>query len=248
MTINWSTFALEILNFLVLVWILKRFLYRPVLAVIAARRAAVEKTLADAAARESTARELETRYQGRLDEWAREKDAARAQLTTEMQTERTRQLAALKDALDAERASRAAAAERAAAQDRLAMEREAARNGARFASRLLQAVAGPETGARLTELALRELATLPAERVATLRAELARAAAPPRVISAHVLDDAMRARISAAIAALAGATTLPEFTTDAQLLAGVRIEAGTWNLGANLADELAAFADLDDGH
>ena len=40
MQIDWTTFALEIINFLVLVWILKRFLYRPVLDTLARRRAA----------------------------------------------------------------------------------------------------------------------------------------------------------------------------------------------------------------
>ena len=48
MELNWSTFILEIINFLVLIWILKRFLYKPVLDVIARRRAGIEKTLSDA--------------------------------------------------------------------------------------------------------------------------------------------------------------------------------------------------------
>ena len=37
MELDWSTFALEIINFLALLWILKRFLYRPILAVVAER-------------------------------------------------------------------------------------------------------------------------------------------------------------------------------------------------------------------
>ena len=48
MELNWSTFLLEIINFLVLVWILKRFLYQPVLDVIARRRKAIEAQLAEA--------------------------------------------------------------------------------------------------------------------------------------------------------------------------------------------------------
>ena len=51
MEFDWTTFALEALNFLVLVWLLKRFFYRPVLAVIEARRAETAKTIADAEAR-----------------------------------------------------------------------------------------------------------------------------------------------------------------------------------------------------
>lgn len=39
MQIDWTTFVLEIVNFLALVWLLKRFLYTPVLDVLARRRA-----------------------------------------------------------------------------------------------------------------------------------------------------------------------------------------------------------------
>ena len=46
MQLDWSTFILEILNFLILVWILKRFLYKPILTMIAERKAAIEQTLA----------------------------------------------------------------------------------------------------------------------------------------------------------------------------------------------------------
>ncbi|HTQ35448.1 MAG TPA: F0F1 ATP synthase subunit delta [Steroidobacteraceae bacterium] len=247
MSINWSTFLLEILNFLVLVWILKHFLYRPVLAVIARRRAAVEKTLADAAAREGAAQDLEKRYQGRLDEWAKEKEAARAQLTAELDAERGRQRAGLQASLEAERSNHAAAAARAAAQERERMEREAARNGARFAALLLHDVAGADTGARLLERLLRDLAALPPERAATLRADMVRGGAPAQVRSAQPLDDATRGRVAAALATLTGVSTPPAFATDPALLAGLRIEAGTWRLGANLADELAAFAELDHG-
>ena len=48
MQFDWTTFALEIVNFLVLVWILRRFLYRPVTDVIARRAAEVEHRLTGA--------------------------------------------------------------------------------------------------------------------------------------------------------------------------------------------------------
>ena len=50
MQIDWTTLVLEIINFLVLVWILKRFLYRPVMEAIAARQQRVEGKLAEARA------------------------------------------------------------------------------------------------------------------------------------------------------------------------------------------------------
>jgi len=57
--LNWTTFALEAVNFLVLVWILKRFLYKPVLGVIARRRAAIDRALEEAQTRHAEAQALE---------------------------------------------------------------------------------------------------------------------------------------------------------------------------------------------
>jgi F-type H+-transporting ATPase subunit b len=49
------TFLLQTVNFAVLVWLLHRFLYKPVLAVIAARRAEIDKQYAQAAAKQEEA-------------------------------------------------------------------------------------------------------------------------------------------------------------------------------------------------
>jgi F-type H+-transporting ATPase subunit b len=57
MHIDWSTLALQLLNFGILVWLLQRFLYRPVLRMIDARRAAVRQQYAEAHKAESEARE-----------------------------------------------------------------------------------------------------------------------------------------------------------------------------------------------
>ncbi len=49
------TFALQTVNFAVLVWLLHRFLYKPVLAVIAARRAEIDKQYANVEAAQAQA-------------------------------------------------------------------------------------------------------------------------------------------------------------------------------------------------
>lgn len=48
MHIDWSTLALQTVNALVLVWLLARFLFRPVADIIAARQKAAQVLLADA--------------------------------------------------------------------------------------------------------------------------------------------------------------------------------------------------------
>ena len=66
MELSWSTFVLEIINFLVLVWILKRFLYKPVMDVIARRREEIEKTRAEAAQLQTDAQNLQQQYEERV--------------------------------------------------------------------------------------------------------------------------------------------------------------------------------------
>ena len=48
MHFDWSTWALQTVNFAILVWLLHRFLYRPVLRRLDARRAEIDKQYADA--------------------------------------------------------------------------------------------------------------------------------------------------------------------------------------------------------
>src|ERR1700738_2056964 len=55
MLIDWFTVVAQAVNFLILVWLLRRFLYRPVLAAIEAREKKVAAQLADAAARQGQA-------------------------------------------------------------------------------------------------------------------------------------------------------------------------------------------------
>ena len=50
MRIDWWTLSLQTVNVLILIWILSRFLFRPVVAMIDERRAATAKVLSDAEA------------------------------------------------------------------------------------------------------------------------------------------------------------------------------------------------------
>jgi len=56
MQINWFTVIAQILNFLVLVWLMKRYLYKPVLGMIDAREKKIAGQLADAKATKSEAK------------------------------------------------------------------------------------------------------------------------------------------------------------------------------------------------
>lgn len=66
MLIDWFTVGAQIVNFLVLVWLLKRFLYSRILGAIRTRESKIAARLAEAEAAEKAAREQLARYQAKL--------------------------------------------------------------------------------------------------------------------------------------------------------------------------------------
>ena len=244
MELSFTTLVLEIVNFLVLVWILKRFLYRPVLDLVDRRRAMIEKTMADAEAKRREAEALEARYEGRLAEWDREKREARESLAAELEAEKGRRREALEADLEAERERRRQAAARQQADEARRLERAALRNGAEFASGLLRGAAGPELETRLVDLFIGDLEQLTPERREALRGEGAPDIARVTAWSAYPLDEERRRRLREAVATLVGEGPELAFERDASLLAGLRVAVGDRELALNLRDELRGFAEF----
>ena len=244
MELNWSTVVLEILNFLILVWILKRFLYQPVLDVIARRRAGIEQTLADAQTRHAEAMGLQEQYEGRLAEWDRERQQAREALARELDAERSRKLAELQTALEQEQEKVRVAGARRQADALRKLEETALLHATRFTTRLLQQASGPELEARLADLAIAGLTALPDKRIADLRNSHGKPPGAIRIASAFPLAGDQRQRLEQALASVAGPDIPQHFEQDSALLAGVRISFGSWVLGVNLQDELQGFMEL----
>ena len=241
MELNWSTFLLEIINFLVLIWILQRFLYRPVLAVIAKRRAGIEQSLSEAQTLRTTAEALQAQYESRLDNWEQEKQTARAELQRDIEAERQRLLADLQTTLQQEREkNRLLEEHRLQALQRQA-ETEALAQASQFASRLLSRLAGPELEARLIELAIDELQHLPEERLSMLREACSTSPDQARISSAFTLTPPQRDTLQHTLQTLLEQPVACTFEQNPQLLSGLRITIGPWLLRANLRDELMDF-------
>jgi F-type H+-transporting ATPase subunit b len=240
-TFDWVTFALEIVNFLVLVWILQHFLYRPVRDTIARRKAAIAQTLSDAATKHAEAEALGRQYSERLADWDREKQALRAQAMAEVDAERARKITELQRALDQEREKRRVVEERQRDELRQDLEEEALAVGARFAARLLARVASPGVEAQLAAVAIEDIAKLPEARLQAIRTAWRESGSRMTVASAFPLPEERRGAIEQGLAGGSGKHPPAQFVEDPSLLAGLRISIGPWVLRANLRDELEFF-------
>lgn len=240
MDFDWTTFALEVINFLILLWLLKRFLYAPVLAIIERRREAVRRTLADAEAAREQARRLQAESAALGQRWEGEREQRLAQLQQQLDAEAARRRAALAAELDAERARRTALDERERDTHERALQAQAAAQATRFAAVLLQRLDMPALDQRLRQMLDEDLAAMPAATRETLRRALA-TAPQLEVTSATELDATARAGLEQSLRGWLQPLPPLRYRTDPALGRGLRLQAGAWELDASLAGQLDAF-------
>ena len=100
MHIDWFTVGAQVVNFLVLVWLLKRYLYKPIVQAIAAREARTAAELADADAKEQAATERKAQYEKMAADLATQSVALQDQARQAAAVERERLLADARRAAD----------------------------------------------------------------------------------------------------------------------------------------------------
>ncbi|SDZ81005.1 F0F1 ATP synthase subunit delta [Microbulbifer marinus] len=244
MELSWSTFLLEIINFLVLVWILKRFFYRPLQDVIARRQRGIEERLAKAEEMQRTAQELQKKYQGRLEQWQAERQQAREVLENELKAERAQRQAALQQELAQQREKAAAMEQRRQRDQHRKLELQALEQGSQFAARLLERAAGPELEERLGEMLTDAIEELEPSQLQQLRAQLTERDTVAEVASAFPLAPEQRQKIEALLQEVLQRQLHCHYVEDPELVAGLRIGVGGWELDANVRDELHGFARL----
>ena len=243
MELSWSTFLLEIINFLVLVWILKRFLYKPVLEVIGRRRESIEQTLREAGEEREASEVLQLQYEKRLADWEQEKEIARIALQRDVESERRQRLEALAGELKEERKKAQVLAEKELRETERRLQTQALDLGANFATRLLSRLAGPELEAKLIEAALQDLAALPVAQRQRLHQAWQRGDALVEVTSAYPLDEPRQGALEKVLASVVGGDVACRYREDPELIGGMRLRLGSWVLHANLRNELKSFAE-----
>jgi F-type H+-transporting ATPase subunit b len=243
MEFDLTTFILEIINFLVLLWILQRLIYRPLLAALDARQQKVQAQIEAAGQLRSEAESLKAELQTRLTNWELEREQQRSLLESELAEIRSKAQAQLQQSLTDEAAKLEARNHALLASQQALLVREAADSAYGEVALMLQRLASPELTHRIVETFVEDLTSLAeADRNAlTKAAESLLAASTVEIVSAHPLSASDQATLAAALTSAAGKTLSPLIREDNSLLAGLRIVIGECQLHANLADELAFF-------
>ena len=88
MKIDWFTVIAQIINFLVLMWLLKRLLYKPILAAIDERETNIKNQLLDAESQKIAAMQEREKYKLMNEAFNKEKDALMQQTAIEAKIKR----------------------------------------------------------------------------------------------------------------------------------------------------------------
>ena len=244
MEFNVSTFILEIINFLILIWILQRLFYKPLLEVIAKRKQFIDQSLADAKMMQQQAEEQRSHYENRQKLWEQEKQAALTALHQQIEVERRAQMARLNVDLEQERQKINVTIQRQQRELQQQAEKQALLNGARFAGILLKQSASPELEARLFAMLLDNLKTLPEACTLCLQMMGTKKSVPIKITSAYPLTAELRLQLEQKLGLLINSPINFQYHQDAELIAGLRMDIGAWVLNANLQHELIGFAEI----
>jgi F-type H+-transporting ATPase subunit b len=240
MHFDWSTLALQTINFAILVWLMHRFLYKPVLHMIDARRVQVDKQFADVRAAELKARghlaAIEAERAGIASERASVLKAAAIQAeqaATARRNQAERDATALLD-----EARKTLALEHDAA---LTEVRQAALDlGAEVASRLLAAVPIRLRSEAWLEEIGKHLATLPKSEIDALGRQLANGAVL-KVLTVSVLPPEVAETWRLQLRQTLGDRIAISFDVDQGLVAGVELHFPNAILRFSLRSALASI-------
>ena len=240
MHLDWTTIALQLVNFAILVWLLQRLLYRPVLRVIDARRRAADSGYAEARRTAETAKQQLAELESQRAGIARDRAAALVEAR-----EQGRQLAEVRRA-EAERDAKALLdeARQTMARERQSLIAEARRTALDIAEGMARRVLAEIPEALRMEGWMERvddhLRSLPAAGRAELVAELA-AGEPLRVVSACSLAPDVEERWRARLRETLGRDVTITFATNAALIGGAELRFPHATLGFSVAGAVHAL-------
>ena len=241
MLIDWFTFIAQVVNFLILMLLLKRFLYRPILSAIDAREQRIVAQIADADAQKIEAQKERDQFHKKNEEFERQRAALLNQATDEVKAERSRLL---------DQARRAAESLRAKRQEALKIERQtlsdALTHRAReevfaIARKTLADLAGETLEKRMTEVFLRRLGELDEVALTRLRSAFAAPHNPLMVRTAFTLPVEQRTAIETALRESIGGEAQVQFATAPDLVSGIEVSTNGQKVSWSIAEFLAAL-------
>jgi F-type H+-transporting ATPase subunit b len=241
MLIDWYTVGAQALNFVILVWLMKRYLYKPILHAIDAREKRIAAELADAAAKETKATKERDEFQRKSEDLDQQRATLLKKATDDANSERQRLFAEARQAADALSAKRQEALRTDAKNLNRAIQQRTQREVFSIARKALMDLATTSLEERLTAVFTRRLRELDGPTKAGLVKAIAAASGSALVRSAFELPTDQRAVIQNALNETFSAEVQVRFETTPDLVSGIDLTASGQKVGWSIDGYLASL-------
>jgi len=241
MLIDWFTVAAQIINFLVLVWLLKRFLYKPILNAIDAREQRIAAQLRDAEAQKHEAEAQSKGLRAATEEFERQKQALLEQAKAEAETTRER----LTEEARAEIETRRLKWHQTLREEENALHTEITHSAQEeiiaISRQALRDLAGIELEQQIAAAFLRRLKKLDRDERERLASDVKISEKPLTIRSAFDLAPAIRLEIESVVRELLGAHLAVGYEKVPGLIAGVELSGGGHKISWSISGYLSAL-------
>jgi F-type H+-transporting ATPase subunit b len=241
MLINWFTVFAQAINFLILVWLLKRFLYKPILHAIDEREKGIATQLADAEAKTAEAKTDRDDFQHKNQVFDQERAALLKKATDDAGVERQRLLVEARQDADAWRAKRQAA---------LAIElrhlngeivRWTQKEVFAIARKTLADLAGASLEERMCDVFVGRVRALTGAARDQMATACSTANHTVSVHSAYDLPPAQRTAIESAVKETFAPNAHVQFETAPEVVSGIELSTNGHKIAWSIADYLATL-------
>ncbi|MEX2490557.1 MAG: hypothetical protein WD425_02230 [Nitrospirales bacterium] len=241
MLIDWFTVVAQALNFLILVWLLKRFLYKPILDAIDAREKRIAAELADADLKKAEAGQERDKFKQKSEEFDRQRAALLKKAEDEATAERQRLLDAARKESDTLRAKwqEALRSEHRTLNEELA--RRTREEVFAITRKTLKDLATVSLEEQMTKAFLLRLRESSRAEKAGLKATFEAASAPTIVRSTFHLPVAQRQAIESVVKDVLAIETHVQFETAPDLVSGIDLTANGHKIAWSIGDYLASL-------
>jgi F-type H+-transporting ATPase subunit b len=252
MLIDWFTVGAQALNFFILVWLLKRFLYQPILNAIDAREKGIAAQLAQADAKKAEATDERDQFQRKNAEFDQERAALLHDATSAAHAQRTQLQDDARHAADALRAQRQAALRSEHQHLQGEIGRMVSEEAFAIARKMLQDLSGVALEERIVDVFVQRLLELKKNEQTDFVKALQRPAATALVRSAFVLPKQQQKAIRQALVALSDAEAEAEIRIEFEiapaLISGVEVSVNgqkvSWSTHSHLGELEKSVAQL----
>lgn len=238
MQVDWFTFAAQVVNFLILVWLLKKFLYKPVLTAMDRRKASIANRFKEAEEKKEQAVAEHKRY---LEMQESLKTSATDEFKKARQEAETLRIKLLEEVRQESDGIRKQWHQNVEKEKKAFLEQISltlASQLDKLSRSALKDLADEPLEKRIIDAFLRNLHNEP-EKVQALKDAFTKDGTLV-VSSAFDLDDILKIELSKEISQLFGQETTPEYQRNSNLIAGISLETGGkkihWDIERYLED------------